>query len=293
MKIAIIGRKPYKDDDSRNVRGSIEDLIAALKVAGHEVYIETETWSSFKDLSDTISESMVGKYELIGKMGCLGIVIGGDGTMLEAARKLASWGTSLIGINQGRLGFITDIPKDEAVATIKSMLAGDCTIERRPLIETIIGESRAGKALNDVVASRAGGRVIEFNVHIDQVFAFKSRGDGLMISTPTGSTAYALAAGGPIISPLASVFEVIPMMPQTLSYRPLVINDTSRIEMELIHGEAEIFVDGNESGTMKTGDILLAQKAKDFVNFMHPLSYNHYQTLRGKLGWQNVPGEKR
>lgn len=295
MKVGIIGRKPFQGE-SRDVESTLDLLISALVSDSHRVTLDEVTYLNFKTSKIVAETQMVRDYKLLGRSDVI-IVIGGDGTMLDTARKYN--GTPLIGVNQGRLGFITDIPKDKAVETILDMLRhGLYTTEQRALIETVIGEERVGNALNDVVASRAEGRVIEFNVFIDDIFAFKSRGDGLMISTPTGSTAYAMAAGGPIISPAAKVFEIIPMMPQTMSHRPIVINDTSRIEMELIRGEANVAIDGNivnkdpVSYSMQTGDILLAQRAPEVVKFWHPRSYDHYQTLRSKLGWQNVPGEK-
>jgi NAD+ kinase len=237
---------------------------------------------------------IVGSLEEVAETVDVAVVFGGDGTMLNTSKYLAASEVPLLGINLGRLGFITDVPSTfDPDLIIKMLDKKEYTIENRTMLNTL-----ETTALNEIVISRAAGKILEFRVYIDEEYAYQARGDGLMVSTPTGSTAYAMSAGGAIINPTSRVFEVVPMMPQSLSCRPLIINDTSGVTFELIHGEAEVYADGIKIRDLTPPDIVEITIAQDQARFIHPriidkLTYSYYHTLREKLNWQHLPGNPR
>ena len=224
----------------------------------------------------------------------LAVVIGGDGTMLTAARDLVRRRVPLVGVNQGRVGFMTDIAHDDMQAGIGAILAGDYTLEERALLDAEIFRGKKSLertiALNEAVVGRgAQGRLIEFQLTIDGEFIYKLRGDGVIVATPTGSTAYALSAQGPILHPAVPAFALVPLAPHTLSARPVSVSDKSVIEIQIVHaGDARAHFDGVLKHDMAEGDRLVLRRSADVVRFVHPPGYSYFATLRQKLGWSEL-----
>jgi NAD+ kinase len=224
----------------------------------------------------------------------LAVVIGGDGTMLTAARDLVRHGVPLVGVNQGRVGFMTDIAYGDMQSGIGAILGGDYTLEERALLDAEIFRGKKSLertiALNEAVVGRgAQGRLIEFQLTIDGEFIYKLRGDGVIVATPTGSTAYALSAQGPILHPAVPAFALVPLAPHTLSARPVSVSDRSVIEIQIVHaGDARAHFDGVLRHDMAEGDRLLLRRSADVVRFVHPPGYRYFATLRQKLGWSEL-----
>jgi NAD+ kinase len=224
----------------------------------------------------------------------LAIVIGGDGTMLSAARDLVRHRVPLVGINQGRVGFMTDIGHDDMQAGIGAILDGRYTLEERALLDAEIfrGKRSLQKtiALNEAVVGRgAQGRLIEFQLTIDGEFIYKLRGDGVIVATPTGSTAYALSAQGPILHPAVPALALVPLAPHTLSARPVSVSDGSVVEIKILHAQdARAHFDGVLKHDMAEGDRLELRRSADLVRFVHPPGYSYFATLRQKLGWSEL-----
>jgi NAD+ kinase len=221
------------------------------------------------------------------------IAVGGDGTMLYAARAAASAGIPLLGINRGRLGFLADVSPTDMRERLDGVLDGDFESEHRMLLEAKIvadeGDTDCGLALNDVVVKRHDtGRMFEFQTFIDGCYVNTHRGDGFIIATPTGSTAYALSCGGPIVAPGLDAIVLVPICPHTLSDRPLVIPATSVTEVRLADEDtetAEVSCDGEVTGRVRAGQRLSIAAAAQRVELVHPLGYDYYQILRSKLRW--------
>jgi NAD+ kinase len=221
----------------------------------------------------------------------LAIVIGGDGTMLAAARSLVRHGVPLVGVNQGRVGFMTDIGHDDMQAGVGAILDGKFLLEERSLLDAEI--LREGKsvlrtlALNEAVVGKgAQGRLIEFELSIDGEFVYALRADGVIVATPTGSTAYAMSAQGPILHPAVPALALVPLNPHTLSARPVSVSDRSRIEISLVRAvDARAHFDGFALTDMQEGDRLVLKRSADAVRFVHPPGYRYFATLREKLGW--------
>jgi len=224
----------------------------------------------------------------------LAIVMGGDGTMLTIARSLVDFKVPMIGVNQGRLGFLADVSVDTMLTTLDEMLAGRYVEEQRIMLDCAL--ERDGDlqfhmyAFNDAVVSKSAmGRLIEFEVYIDNKFVYSQRADGLVVASPTGSTAYALSAGGPILHPTLEAFVLAPICPHTLSARPIAINSRSEIEINLIHADdCRVHFDGQTHRDMLVGDRVVVQRARNAVRLLQPMDHNYYDTLRQKLRW----GEK-
>jgi NAD+ kinase len=224
----------------------------------------------------------------------LAIVIGGDGTMLSAARDLVRHRVPLVGVNQGRVGFMTDIGHHDMQAGIGAILDGRYTLEERALLDAEIfrGKRSLQKtiALNEAVVGRgAQGRLIEFQLTIDGEFIYKLRGDGVIVATPTGSTAYALSAQGPILHPTVPALALVPLAPHTLSARPVSVSDGSVVEIQILHAQdARAHFDGVLKHDMAEGDRLELRRSADLVRFVHPPGYSYFATLRQKLGWSEL-----
>ena len=233
------------------------------------------------------------------KRADLAIVIGGDGTMLAAARELVSHHVPLVGINQGRLGFMTDVGHDDMQAGVGAILDGKYAIEERTLLDAEI--KRAGKsvlrtiALNEAVIGKGSqGRLIEFELSVDGEFVYRLRADGIIVATPTGSTAYALSAQGPILHPAVPALTLVPLNPHTLSARPVSVNDRSVIEVVMVHSlDARAHFDGLALADMAEGDRLVLKRSADAVRFVHPPGYRYFKTLREKLGWSEAIEKRR
>jgi NAD+ kinase len=229
----------------------------------------------------------------------LAIVVGGDGTMLTAARELVRHRVPLVGINQGRLGFMTDIGHDDMQAGVGAVLDGKYAVEERTLLEAEI--KRAGKsvlstiALNEAVIGKGSqGRLIEFELSVDGEFVYRLRADGIIVATPTGSTAYALSAQGPILHPAVPALTLVPLNPHTLSARPVSVNDRSVIEIVMVHSlDARAHFDGLALADMAEGDRLVLRRSADVVRFVHPPGYRYFATLREKLGWSEAIEKRR
>lgn len=278
---ALVGR--YQ---AQGIRGVLEEIAQFLMRQGIEVSLEQQT-----ALSTGITDHGALTADELGRQCDLAIVVGGDGTMLGIARQLARHGTPLVGINQGRLGFITDIAVDQVAQALAPMIAGDYEEERRTMLTGTVerdGESIfEGFALNDVVVSRGtASSMIELKVDIGPEFASNLRADGVIIASPTGSTAYALSAGGPILHPGIAGWVLVPIAPHDLSNRPIVLPDTSDICIEIVSGrDASVSFDMQQLASLLHGDRIVVRRSRDQVRFLHPRGWSYYATLRRKLHW--------
>lgn len=283
--VALVGK--YK---SLEISEPLRRLAAFLCERGCEVLIEEGT-----------ADCMVGAafpvvtYEAIGARADLAIVIGGDGSMLSAARRLAEHGVPLVGVNQGRLGFLTDIALSSMLEHIGELLDGRFRPEQRFLLQAEV--LRSGErlfhalALNDVVVNKGEvGRLIEFEVRIDGEFVYGQRSDGIILATPTGSTAYALAANGPILHPAVPGIALVPLCPHALSNRPITISDQATIQVMLVHPhEARVHCDGQMRMEVRAGDILQVTRSHHSLTLLHPPGYSYFAMLREKLRWSEAP----
>jgi len=269
--------------------GSLLRLADFLRKRGHEVMLTAHTADACE-----IREFPVASLSEIGGVADLAIVMGGDGTLLNIARTLVDHRVPLIGVNQGRLGFLADVSIDTMFTTLEEMLSGQYVAEDRIMLESSVVRDEdiliAAYAFNDVVVSKSTlGRLIEFEVYIDNQFVYSQRADGLVVASPTGSTAYALSSGGPILHPTLEAVVMVPICPHTLSARPIAVNSHSEIEINLIHADdARVHFDGQRHADLKIGDRVVIQRAKNTVRLLHPIGHNYYDTLRQKLHW----GEK-
>jgi NAD+ kinase len=227
----------------------------------------------------------------VAKRADLVIAIGGDGTLLHAARNVAARNVPLVGINRGRLGFLTDVTPEHLREALNAILAGKYLAERRLTLAAQLGKRAKGSsfALNDVVLQKGDtGRLLDFTTEVDNVYVNTHRGDGLIVATPTGSTAYALSCGGPIIQPNVDALVMVPICPHTLSDRPLVLPSSSEIRVTLDNAggsEAHVVCDGESVARMAAGDVLTISLAKQPITLLHPREYNYYELLRSKLNW--------
>ncbi|MFM2110661.1 MAG: hypothetical protein RLZZ372_1585 [Pseudomonadota bacterium] len=239
-----------------------------------------------------IGARFVAEQEL-GERAQLVIAIGGDGTLLYAARLVAGRSTPLLGVNRGRLGFLTDVMPEDMLSSVDAALEGQCQRDERPLLiaELVVqgGEKLAGLALNDIVLqTHRSGHLIDFETWINGRFVNSHGGDGLVVASATGSTAYALSCGGPIVEPGLDVVVVAPICPHTLSDRPILVSATSIIEVRLIDrpdSTAEVACDGRVLGKLNPGDTLTVRAAGSRITLLHPAGYDYFRLLRSKLNW--------
>jgi len=279
--IALIGK--YK---SPEVAEPLLRLAKFLKGRGVGVLIDQLTASHIDNCPYPVLP-----LEELGKQADLAIVIGGDGTMLNIARTFAPYDVALIGVNQGRLGFLTDISVDTMFETIGSILDGKFVTENRMLLQAEIyrGAERVFDVLafNDVAVNKGmTGSMIEFEVRIDGQFIYTQRSDGLIVATPTGSTAYALSSGGPIVHPSLSVMTLVPVCPHTLSNRPIVISSDCTVEI-VIHSadDPRAHFDSHSHFELRTGDRIVVRRYSHAISLLHPLGHSYYGMLREKLNW--------
>jgi NAD+ kinase len=287
--VAIVGR--YQDT---GLDAPLRKLADMLSAAGCNVLIEADTAKN-----TGIREHTVATYQDIGKRADLAVIMGGDGTMLGAARQLAHSNVPLIGINHGRLGFITDIPLHSANDALASVIQGNFEAEDRVLLEgRVLREGQtlfSGVALNDVVLNRAGrGGMIEVRVEFDDAFMYSQRADGLIIATPTGSTAYSLSANGPIVHTRLNAILLVPVAPQTLSNRPIVLPDSGTLSLTVtalgrVESGASVHFDMQTWSDCQAGDRIEVRRAQNTVRFIHPSGYSFFSTLRRKLYWNHMP----
>ncbi len=285
--IGLIG----KPGDS-NVAATLTALSSDLSKRGCEVVLDTSAAAYFDTPGATVLERLA-----LGEHCDLVIVVGGDGSMLSAARSLVESGVALLGINLGRLGFLADVSPNEMCERLNEILAGDYEEEQRALLHAqVIRDGQhisASDALNDVVVHKWDiARMIDLDTRIDGRFLNSLRADGLIVSTPTGSTAYALSGGGPIIDPALHALVLVPICPHTLSNRPIVVSDQSSIEI-LIHGDdsnqAQITCDGQVNLELAAGDIVRIERKSKPLRLIHPRQHDHFEIMRKKLRWAEQP----
>jgi NAD+ kinase len=279
--VGLIGK--YK---SPEIAGPLLKLGAFLAQRGVKVMVDSLTASHIGD-----SKYPALTLEEIGRQADLAIVLGGDGTMLNIARTLAPFDVALIGINQGRLGFLTDISIETMFETIGTILEGKYVTEERMLLEAEVFSKKKSVfnvlAFNDVVVSKGiKGSMIEFEVKIDGKFLYTLRSDGLIITTPTGSTAYALSSGGPIIHPSLSAMALVPICPHTFSSRPIVISSDSVVEIVINSAaDARAHFDSHSRFDLNEHDRVTVRRYGHTIRLLHPVGHDYYNMLRAKLHW--------
>jgi NAD+ kinase len=287
--IALVGRY-----GSPGIAEPLRALAAFLARRGHNVLLDPET----AQCTPLAGYSAVPIAEL-GREAKLAIVIGGDGTMLSIARRLAPYGVPLIGVNQGRLGFLTDIALADMESALSAMLAGAYVEETRSLLEAdlsrVSGGGEHALAFNDVVVNRGSlGSMIDLAVTIDGRFVYAMRGDGLIVATPTGSTAYALSAQGPIVDPIVAAILLVPVAPHAFTNRPIAVRDSVVIEIELLRGkDAGLHCDGQADFALGEGDRVVVRRSAHRVRLLHPKDHDHFAMLRRKLHWSETPERLR
>ena len=269
-----------------SARQALEDIAHFLSAQGCEVAFENDTAANMG-----ITGYPVLDVQTIGAQCDLGLVVGGDGTMLGIGRRLARFGVPLIGINQGRLGFITDIPYEGYQKTLGPMLRGEHEEDHRSLMHAkVMRDGRCvfdALAMNDVVVSRgATSGMVELRVEVDGHFVANQRCDGLIIATPTGSTAYALSAGGPLLHPSIPGWVLVPIAPHTLSNRSIVLANASEIAIEVVAGrDVSANFDMQSLASLLHGDRISVTRSQHHVRFLHPRGWTYFDTLRQKLHW--------
>jgi len=280
--VALVGK--YQ---AQGIAHVLEDIAAFLVRQGLRVSLDARTAHNTGIAGYAALEPAE-----IGEQCDLGVVLGGDGTMLGIARQLARFGLPLIGINQGRLGFITDVPVTEYAEALAPMLAGDYEIEHRTMLDG--GVQRGAEtifeafAMNDVVVSRAAtSGMLEMKISIGDEFVANQRADGLIVASPTGSTAYSLSAGGPILHPGIAGWVMVPIAPHTLSNRPIVLPDVGDVTIEIgpATRDASVNFDMQSLASLLPGDLIRVRRSQHQVRFMHPRGWSYYATLRAKLHW--------
>lgn len=287
--IALIGK--YQ---SREIAESLSLLATSLHGRGVVVLVEEAT-ASFSGASGEQCHWTRCDYATIGKRADVAIVLGGDGTMLNAARHLAGFRVPLVGVNQGRLGFMTDVARADMLSCIDDLLAGRFTPENRMLLSGQIvrgGEIVASNlALNEVVVDKGAiGRLIDFDLYVDGEFLYNLRSDGLIVSTPTGSTAYALSANGPILHPQVTGIALVPLCPHSLTNRPVLVGDRNAIEIRIVRADdSRVHFDGQVTFDLKPGDAVRVHRSADSVCLLHPPGYSYFAMLREKLHWSRQP----
>jgi NAD+ kinase len=275
--------KPRREED---VHAIVPELLAWLRARDVEVFYDKETGQCIPPARHEIPrEELPSRVDLL-------VVLGGDGTLLAAARLLNDRNVPILPVNLGGLGFLTSVTLEELYPVLERALAGEQRISERMLLQTEVFRGNTvfwhHRALNDAVLNKAAlARMSSFDLHIDASFVCTFRADGLIVSTPTGSTAYSLAAGGPIIYPVLDSFVITPICPHTLSNRPLVIPDTSKIEIDFGAGEESVYLtlDGQVGLELQQGDHLVVTKAPTKLRLIRPTRKNYFEILRSKLKW--------
>lgn len=287
-QVALIGKyhAAVAPPLAASMRAVLEDIAQFLATQGCEVVVERDT-AAVAGMSGRTTADVA----TIGTQCDLGLVVGGDGTMLGIGRQLARHGVPLIGINQGRLGFITDIPLDAYRTVLPPMLAGEYEEDHRTLMHArVVRDGNTvfdALAMNDVVVNRgATSGMVELRVEIDGHFVANQRADGLIVASPTGSTAYSLSAGGPLLHPSTPGWVLVPIAPHTLSNRPIVLPDGVEIAIELVSGrDASANFDMQSLASLLHGDRITVRRSQHTVRFLHPRGWTYFDTLRKKLHW--------
>ncbi|MDO8346711.1 MAG: NAD kinase [Rugosibacter sp.] len=283
--VALVGKH-----QSPEVAESLLLLAAFLREQGIEVLLEEST-----AVAVGAHGYLAASYETLGQRADLAVILGGDGTLLNAARQLAESEVPLVGVNQGQLGFMTDIARETMLDSMRSILAGNYSREQRFLLDAEV--VRQGTrifqtlALNDVVVNKGDiGRLIELEVKVDGELIHVLRADGLIVSTPTGSTAYALSANGPILHPAVAGIAIVPLCPHALSYRPITISDSSIVDIRVLAPhEGRIHFDGQAHCDAQGDDVIRIRRAGCALTLLHPPGYSYFAMLREKLHWSSTP----
>ena len=272
-----IKEKSYQGLDYK----ALDSLIISLKKYSNEVFIEDS--SDYKnDLLTSLShEEFSSKVDLI-------IVFGGDGTLLGSARRYLKFNIPILGINMGTVGFLTDIKIEDFEIVIKDIIDGNCKIEERNLVSATFNNTTVYGLNEIVIHSGAYTQLMRYRLSVNEKVVYEQRSDGLIIATPTGSTAYALSAGGPIIHPELDVWTILPMLPQSISSRPFVISSNEQVKVNLLRGpleSAKICADGQEDISAPYLEDIKISKMKDKLRLVHPLDNDFFEACREKLGW--------
>lgn len=278
----------FAKPNGSNIPGTLQQLVNFLLQRKHQVFIED---SCNVDFANATVTRVAG--DKIGEHCDLVIVVGGDGSLLKAARAIVNNKIPIIGVNRGSLGFLADVNPEHLEESIGAILDGNYYNEPRTMLQaTIVKDKKIitqHLALNDVVLHHGDiARLIEFEVYVDNQFVLDQRSDGIITATPTGSTAYALSGGGPIIYPTLDVLCLVPMFPHTLSARPLVVNKFSKIKLVVAEQnkvDAKFSCDGQMHLALQTGDELHIQANDNDLHILHPKDYKYFDILREKLGW--------
>jgi len=286
--IGIIG----KQDDAPKVWETLDRLVKCLRSLGRKVFFDDVSGAKVAAPRECIVS-----LEEMGRRCSLVVVVGGDGTLLHAARAMAAFGVPLVGINLGRLGFLVDILPKDIETRLERILGGEYDEERRHMLLARVGDLAPGEeshlALNDVVVHKWNpARMIELETFIDGVFVNAQRSDGIIVSTPTGSTAYALSGGGPLLHPVLDVLALVPICPHTLSNRPLVVPGDCQIEIRIAEGDRDqlkVTCDGLTASSFEAPERVFIRKAGKPARLLHPKGHDHYKVLRAKLGWGGHP----
>lgn len=289
--IALIGKY-----HSPEIAESVRLLARHLAERGMTVLIEEETARNVVSQLELGSWAS-GSFPWIGGHADMAIVVGGDGTMLNAARQLARFRVPLVGVNQGRLGFMTDIARADMLTCMDDLLDGNFVPETRMLLDAeVVRNERSvvsNLALNDVVVDKGAiGRMIELELFVDGEFIYHLRSDGLIVATSTGSTAYSLSANGPILHPQVSAIALVPLCPHALSNRPILVGDRNEIEIRIVYAtDSRAHFDGQVTVDLKNGDVVRIRRSEYSIRLLHPPGYSYFAMLRQKLHWSERPKE--
>ena len=280
-KIAVIGKYP-SIGTSKDIHNQLIQLVGHLGQKSIELFIEEKTQ---KQINLEGIQSI--KLKDIGNNVDLAIIVGGDGTLIGVARNMVHSKTPLIGINQGRFGFLADLNTNSMFSKIDTILNGEYVEDKRMLISTkIMRDNKSiyeSLALNDIVI-KSGDRLIELDVMINNAFVHSQRSDGIIVTTPTGTTAYALSAGGPILHPNLDALTIVPISPHTLSNRPIAVNAQSQIAIKIINmNEAYASIDGQIKFPLDLRDVIEIRKAEESISIIPPKDYCYFEMLRNKL----------
>jgi NAD+ kinase len=272
-----IKEKSYQGLDYK----ALDSLIISLKKYSTEVFVEDS--SDYKNDSLTVlsHDEFTSKIDLI-------IVFGGDGTLLGSARRYLKFNIPILGINMGTVGFLTDIKIEDFESVIKDIIDGNCKIEERNLVSATFNNTTVYGLNEIVIHSGAYTQLMRYRLSVNEKVVYEQRSDGLIIATPTGSTAYALSAGGPIIHPELDVWTILPMLPQSISSRPFVISSNEQVKVNLLRGpleSAKICADGQEDISAPYLEDIKISKMKDKLRLVHPLDNDFFEACREKLGW--------
>ena len=283
--VALVGKF-----QAEGVDRILENVARIVRANGFNAYLESETahQTGLQSIPVIEVDDFSGKIDVV-------IVLGGDGTLLGLGRRVAGMNIPIIGINMGRLGYMTDIPLNEIEVHLPAMLNGAYELDSRTLLESQVMRDGApahqGTALNDVVVNRSSrSGMVELSVEVNGSFMYNQRSDGLIVATPTGSTAYSLSAGGPILHPRLTGIVMAPVSPHALSNRPIVLPDDSFISIEITGGrDVTVHFDMQTLAILQTGDRVTVKKSAQKVILLHPVGHSEYRTLREKLHWNEYP----